>query len=93
MVSRWKRTTIISWQTPRTRNGWALLEANVACFMLGRGDLSANQMASALLAALPRFHRVLRRFDVPLAASVTATGHVSLLMAHGRLLDPPRQVK
>jgi hypothetical protein len=37
--------------------------------------------------------RVLRRFEVPLAASVTVTGHVSLLMAGGRLLDPPRHLK
>lgn len=70
-----------------------LLEARVACFMLGRGDLSAEQMARAFLSALPRMQRVLRRFEIPLAASVTATGHVSLLMAEGRLLDPPRQMK
>jgi hypothetical protein len=32
----------------------ALLEARVACFMLGRGDLSAEQMAPAFIAALQR---------------------------------------
>jgi hypothetical protein len=71
----------------------ALLDAGVPCFMLGRGDISADQMAGAFLAALPRLQRVLRRFEVPLAASVTVTGHVSLLMAGGRLLDPPRHLK
>lgn len=71
----------------------ALLEASVACFMLGRGELSAEQMASAFITALPRMQRVLRRFRVPLAASVTVTGHVSLLMAEGQLLDSPRSIK
>jgi len=61
--------------------------------MLGRGDLSAEQMARAFISALPRMKRVLAKFEVPLAASVTATGHVSVLMAAGRLLERPRPIK
>ena len=71
----------------------ALVAAGVACFMLGRGDLSADQMARAFIAALPRMQRVLRRYDAPLAASVTASGHVALLMAEDQLFDPPKPIK
>ena len=71
----------------------ALLNSGVACFTLGHGNLSSAQMAAAFIAAGERMKRVLRRFDVPLTASVTATGHVSVLMADGALLPSPKPIK
>ena len=71
----------------------AILRAGAACFMLGRGDLSGVRMAQVLLDALPRVRRVLRRFDAPLGASVNAHGQLRLLMANGRLLEPPRDIR
>lgn len=41
----------------------ALVRANVACFMLGRGDLKAEAMGKIFIAALPMMKRVLRRFS------------------------------
>jgi hypothetical protein len=52
----------------------ALLFANVAAFMLGRGDMKGPHMAATFLIGLPRMTRVLRRWDVPLIATVTAVG-------------------
>jgi hypothetical protein len=71
----------------------ALVQAQVACFMLGRGDLTGAAMGKAFVDALPRIRRVLRRYDVPLAASVNARGGVRVLLADGTWLDPPKDVK
>jgi hypothetical protein len=71
----------------------ALIDARVACFMLGRGDLSAVQMSLAFVKALPRMTRALRRFCVPLAAGVSASGGVSVLLADGELLEKPILLK
>jgi hypothetical protein len=38
-----------------------LLSANVAAFMLGRGDMTGPRMASVFVTALPRMMKVLRR--------------------------------
>ncbi len=43
----------------------AILHANAACFMLGRGDVSAATMGRTWIAALPRMRRALRRFRLP----------------------------
>lgn len=43
----------------------ALVRANVACIMLGRGDLTATAMAQVFVDALPLIQRVLRRFGLP----------------------------
>lgn len=71
----------------------ALVRANVACFMLGRGDLAAATMGNVFLDALPLIRRVLRRFDVPIAASLSTSGHVRVLLAAGTWLKPPKDVK
>lgn len=71
----------------------ALLSANVAAFMLGRGDMTGPRMASTYVTALPRIMKVLRRWDLPVVATVTATGGVSLLYANGERLHPTRPVK
>ncbi len=70
-----------------------LLSANVAAFMLGRGDMKGPQMAAAFIAALPRMTKALRRSDVPIIATVTAAGGVSVLYASGVRLRPARLVK
>lgn len=70
-----------------------LLSANVAAFMLGRGDMKGPQMAATFIAALPRMTRVLRRWDLPLVATVTAFGAVSVLFGNGVRLQPARLVK
>jgi hypothetical protein len=71
----------------------ALARANVACFMLGRGDLSGAAMGRIFVDALPLMKRVLRRYGVPIAASVTAHGGLRVLLADGDWLAPPRDVK
>jgi hypothetical protein len=71
----------------------ALLFANVAAFILGRGDMKGPQMAVAFLSALPRMTKVLHRWDVPIIATVTAVGGVSVLYANGARLRSPKLVK
>lgn len=70
-----------------------LLSANVAAFMLGRGDMKGPQMAATFLIALPRMTKVLRRWDLPIIATVTAVGGISVLYANGARLRSPRLVK
>jgi hypothetical protein len=65
-----------------------LLSANVAAFMLGRGDMKGPQMATIFMAALPRMTKVLRRWDVPIIATVTAVGGVSVLSRTGCVSSP-----
>lgn len=71
----------------------ALVRANVACFMLGRGDLTAAAMGKIFIDALPVMRRVLRRFEVPLAASLSTGGHVRVLLAAGKWQNPPKEFK
>jgi predicted nuclease of predicted toxin-antitoxin system len=71
----------------------AILAGNVACFSLGHGNLKAEQMAHAFVAARLRMEKALRRFEPPMTASVTTTGHVRVLMASGQLLPQPRDIK
>jgi hypothetical protein len=70
----------------------AILNANVACFSLGRGDLDGASMASAFIAALPNIKRVLRRDDTPIVASVSKSGALRVLLARGKWLEKPRDV-
>ncbi len=67
--------------------------SNVACFSLGHGNLRAEQMVRAFVVARRRMERVLRRFEPPLTATVTAIGSVRVSMAAGQLLPHPRDVK
>ena len=71
----------------------AIVNAGAACFMLGRGGLSGATMGRVFVEALPRVRRVLRRYDAPLGASVNLLGQLRLLMAGGRLLEPPRDIR
>lgn len=71
----------------------ALVRANVACFMLGRGDLTAAAMGKIFIDALPVMRRVLRRFEVPLAASLSTGSHVRVLLAAGKWQNPLKEFK
>jgi hypothetical protein len=71
----------------------ALLSSSVAAFMLGRGDLRGEDMARAFVLALPRMKTVLRRCELPLIATVSVEGCVSVLYANGERLARPRAVK
>ncbi len=71
----------------------AILAGHVACFSLGHGNLRAEQMAQAFVAARSRMEKALRRYDPPMTASVTSTGHVSVLMTSGQLLAHPKNIK
>ncbi|EYF08038.1 hypothetical protein [Chondromyces apiculatus] len=71
----------------------ALVRANVACIMLGRGDLTAAAMGKIFVDNLPRIRRALRRFEVPLAASLSASAGLRVLLAAGQWLKPPKEIK
>ncbi|WP_437546792.1 hypothetical protein WME97_43445 [Sorangium sp. So ce367] len=71
----------------------ALVCANVACIMLGRGDLTAPAMAQVFVEALPLIQRVLRRFGLPLAASLSSGKSLRVLLADGEWLKPPKELK
>src|SRR5439155_18974635 len=71
----------------------AILAGDVACFSLGHGNLKAEQMAQAFVAARSRMEKVLRRYDPAMTASVTSTGHVSVLMTDEELLPNPKPIK
>jgi len=71
----------------------ALVRANVACIMLGRGDLTAPVMAQVFVDALPLIQRVLRRFALPLAASLSSGKSLRVLLAAGEWLSPPKEIK
>ncbi|WP_437831731.1 hypothetical protein [Sorangium sp. So ce1153] len=71
----------------------ALIRANVACIMLGRGDLTATSMAQVFVDVLPLIQRVLRRFALPLAASLSSGRSLRVLLADGEWLKPPKELK
>ena len=71
----------------------ALVSARVACFMLGRGDLAGEAMGDAFVRALPLIRKALRRFPVPIVASLSAAGGVRVLIADGEWLKPPKDLK
>lgn len=71
----------------------AIVQSHASVFMLGRGDLTAETMARIFIEALPSMRRALRRFGPALVVSVTALGHARVLMAEGKLLQPPRELK
>ena len=64
----------------------ALIASQVACFTLTSANMSGQQMAAAFLAAVPQMKQLLQRFERPFVATVTRTGHVSLIYTRFRLL-------
>lgn len=71
----------------------ALLDADVACVMLGHGNLSAEAMGKLFAGNLRRIERILRRFHAPLVASLGAGGHLRVLLAAGEWVEPPKEIK
>ncbi len=71
----------------------ALLDAEVACVMLGHGNLTAAAMGMLFADNLRRIERVLRRFHVPLVASLSSGGSLRVLLASGEWLEPPKEIK
>jgi hypothetical protein len=55
--------------------------------------MTGSRMALIFVSALPRMMKVLRRWDLPIIATVTAVGGVSVLYANGERLHPARLVK
>jgi hypothetical protein len=64
----------------------AALRANVALFTLGGGNVSGPEMAKRFLDGMRAIERALRRFDVPIGATVTAGGVVRVRYANGKKL-------
>jgi predicted nuclease of predicted toxin-antitoxin system len=71
----------------------ALLDAEVACVMLGHGNLTAEAMGRLFAQNLRRIERILRRFHAPLVASLATSGGLRVLIAAGEWLDPPKEIK
>jgi len=71
----------------------ALVKANVACFMLSRADLTALVVGKIFVDSLPQIRRVLRRFEVPVAATLSSSGSLRVLLAAGKWLVPPKELK
>ncbi|MFO0756554.1 MAG: hypothetical protein U0359_08695 [Byssovorax sp.] len=71
----------------------ALLQANVACVMLGRGNHTAEEMGKLFADHLRSIERALRRFHLPLVATLSTGGGLRVLLADGSWLDPPKQIK
>jgi PIN like domain len=71
----------------------ALLTAGVAAFFLGRSDLRGDQMATALVRALPAMKKALRKFDVPFIAGVSVAGDVHVFESDGERHSPPKRLK
>jgi hypothetical protein len=57
----------------------ALLEANVAAFVLTSGNLTGPAMGRAFVLAYPRMQKMLRDYMPPFVAAVDADGRVRLL--------------
>jgi hypothetical protein len=49
--------------------------------------------ARIFIESLSRIRRVLRRFEVPIAASLSAGGSIRVLLAAGEWLQPPKEFK
>jgi predicted nuclease of predicted toxin-antitoxin system len=70
-----------------------IVNAKVACFMLGRGDVTAATMGRVFVDSLPQMKRVLRRFHVPVAASLSVGGQMRVLLAKGTWLERPIDIR
>jgi hypothetical protein len=70
----------------------AVLSSGVALFELARGDLTGEQMGELLCGALDRVRTVLRRYRVPIVASVSLRA-VTVRIADGVELRPPKEYR
>lgn len=63
----------------RTNERDALFRAGVRAFVLRGGNLTGEQMAAALVQALPKIQRLIRKQAAPFIAGVSANGAVTPL--------------
>lgn len=68
----------------------AILASHVAWFALARGDLTAAHMGRVFCAALGRIRTVLRRYEVPIIATVSMEAAVTVRYGDGSELRPPK---
>jgi hypothetical protein len=67
-----------------------ILASHVAWFALARGDLTAAHMGQVFCAALGRIRTVLRRYEVPIIATVSMEAAVTARYGDGHELRPPK---
>jgi hypothetical protein len=70
----------------------AVVASDVALFELTRGDLTGVEMGAIFCAALGRIRTVLRRYPVPIVATVSLRS-VSVRIAEGTELRPPKEYR
>lgn len=71
----------------------AVLGAGVAFFGLGQADAQAAEVARALVLSLSAIRRAVRRFRVPIIATVTVHGEVVVKWEAGDRCATPRRIK
>lgn len=71
----------------------ALRAAGAAVFHLANGQINGIQAGAALVAALPRIRKAVRRFDVTVVGSVDMNGAVNVMWAGGARLARPVRLK
>jgi hypothetical protein len=62
----------------------ALTEAASAVFILRNASLNQEQQSATIRLALPRMRTALRRFGLPLVASISRDGRVTVFVAAGK---------
>ncbi len=70
-----------------------LLAARVAFFGLSGGNAPGTEKAKTLVSALPQIRRALARFGLPLIATVSQAGDVTVKWADGVRLDKPKRIE
>lgn len=63
----------------------ALMDAEVAAFVLSSGNLTGQQTATAFVNAYTRIHKIVRDYKRPFVASVNASGAIKFLTDPERL--------
>lgn len=67
----------------------ALLGAGVAFFGVGSGSMPGTDIGSGLARGLPGIRRALRRFGLPMIATVSLEGDVTVKWVDGKRLKTP----
>lgn len=67
-----------------------ILGSHVAWFALARGDVTAAHMGKVFCEALARIRTVLRRYELPIIATVSIEAAVTVRYGDGGELRPPK---
>jgi hypothetical protein len=67
----------------------AIRAASVCIFVLGRGNLTGQQMAEAFVKAMPQIERVLSKYRPPLVCTVSCAGSVQVFETADSRKEPP----